>query len=95
MPKLRIGRDSSGRQRLAHRPAEVEPTFSPPSSACETRGQFPGEWADGRFHLLEVLGGGVHQVDVFDQGTTQSTGHGVPTPVGHETSPDLVFDLLT
>src|SRR5690606_22173794 len=37
--------------------------------------------------------GGVHEVDVLDQGSTQGAGNRLSPAVGHETSPDLLLDV--
>ncbi len=36
----------------------------------------------------------MHQVDVLDEGSTQRLGNRLPSPVGHQTAPDLFLDLV-
>ena len=93
--ELRVGRDAARAQRPSHGPPEVETpgsTFAPPRQA---RCQLPGQRADRRFHLLEVGGGGMHEVHIFDERATKRPGDSLPATVDHQPTPDLFFDLET
>src|SRR5690606_40382649 len=72
---------------------EVEPAGPLLAPSGEPRGQLPRQGADRRLHLGQVGTGGVHEVDVLDQGSPQGASNRLSPAVGHETSPDLLLDV--
>ena len=50
---------------------------------------------DGGLHIGELAAGGMHEIDVFNQGSPQCASHCLSTPVGYQTTSDLLLYLLT